>query len=142
MASTLLGTVEVPGKPIPKARPRMVRDKEGNPHTYTPPRTKAYEELIGWSYKGQKRYEGPVRIVVTIHEGNGHHADVDNYVKSLDGLNGVAWLDDKQVVRIEAEVFRGSPNPSLYVEVHAYSQEASQSPVQPDSRDSVPSVAE
>lgn len=135
---SLLGVVDVPGPPVPKARARTVRDKDGTPHTFTPRRTKAYEELVGWSYQGQRRYEGTVRLVVIVHEGRGHPADADNLIKSaLDGLNGVAYVDDKQVLRIEAEVFRDSPNPSLYVEVWEYNQKPIRGTYEPNLGDLV-----
>lgn len=36
--------------------------------------------------------------------------DLDNYVKAIsDGLNGIAWQDDRQVVKLFASLKRGSP---------------------------------
>lgn len=40
---------------------------------------------------------------VDVDEKSGLHGDIDNYVKTiLDALNGVAWADDAQVVKIVA----------------------------------------
>jgi Holliday junction resolvase RusA-like endonuclease len=36
--------------------------------------------------------------------GSRLRGDVDNYLKTvMDGLNGIAWEDDKQVYAVEAE---------------------------------------
>jgi Holliday junction resolvase RusA-like endonuclease len=41
--------------------------------------------------------------IISVKEESKLRGDVDNYVKSLlDGLNGVAYDDDKQVVNLHA----------------------------------------
>jgi Holliday junction resolvase RusA-like endonuclease len=41
--------------------------------------------------------------LITVKEESKLRGDLDNYVKSLlDGLNGVAYEDDKQVVNLKA----------------------------------------
>ena len=40
-------TFEVPGAPIPKARPRTVRTPSGKSTTFTPKQTRDFEALIG-----------------------------------------------------------------------------------------------
>lgn len=104
---------EIP--PRPKARPRFA-----NGHAYTPKLTSDYEYTIAQEYllKNGKKYLGPVSIFITFNYRiansriktlrNGdictEKADIDNLVKAvLDGLNGVAFLDDKQVYKIVAE---------------------------------------
>lgn len=96
-------------KPIPKGRPRMTR----RGRVYTPARTLESEEIIRLSYTGPK-YEGDVMLICTFNKdgisinvhplANGTtklRGDLDNYIKLLmDGLNGVAWQDDKQVTLI------------------------------------------
>ena len=117
----------VEGKPQPKQRPRM-----GKNGVYTPKETKAYQSLVGWIarsvFKGEPS-EKPFKVMLDIYfklpqrtkhlEGSYcmKNIDIDNVAKSvLDGINGIVWADDKQVVvltikkywskqeRIEAEL--------------------------------------
>ena len=102
--------ITIAGEPVPKARPRVV-----NGHAFTPAKTKAAEEVIAlaWRMKyGNEVLEGP--LLVELRFGMKAPAktkdvvpqkrpDIDNLVKTvLDALNGVAYLDDKQVYKIEA----------------------------------------
>jgi len=96
-------------KPIPKGRPRMTRYGR----VYTPARTLESEDIIRTAYTGPK-YEGDVMLVCTFSKDgisinlqniaqndSKLRGDLDNYIKLLmDGLNGVAWADDKQVTLI------------------------------------------
>ena len=96
-------------KPIPKGRPRMTR----RGRVYTPARTLESEDVIRMAYTGPK-YEGNVMLVCTFSKDgisinlqnitqndSKLRGDLDNYIKLLmDGLNGVAWADDKQVTLI------------------------------------------
>jgi crossover junction endodeoxyribonuclease RusA len=96
-------------KPIPKGRPRMTR----RGRVYTPARTLESEDIIRTAYNGPK-YETDVMLICTFSKdgiainlhplANGAtklRGDLDNYIKLLmDGLNGVAWEDDKQVTVI------------------------------------------
>lgn len=104
--------MHVPVKPTPKGRPRMTRYGR----VFTPQTTLTAEAIIAQAWDGP-RYEGLVEIDCTFsNEGttvvvrpidsqqSKLRGDLDNYVKLLmDGLNGVAWLDDKQVTVIRAE---------------------------------------
>lgn len=124
------------GECVPKARPRF--SKFG--HVYTTPKTRAYENIvkstaidnrvpcittalrveliiyksIPKSFSKKKRElanEGKIYPVVK--------PDIDNYVKAvLDGLNGVLFVDDKQIVDFRA-IKKYSDNPR--VEVTAWS---------------------
>jgi Holliday junction resolvase RusA-like endonuclease len=112
--------IELPGKPQGKERPRLGRHGK----VYTPVATKSYEGDLGWAAKiamnGRKPLWGPLRVTVTafiaIPESYKHEdrrralagelwprTDTDNYAKAaLDALNGIAYLDDSQVVDLRA----------------------------------------
>lgn len=106
----------IPGIPVPKARPRVVKG-----HTYTPKKTKDYETLVKDVYAlTVGEYLGDSAIVATIDlyfpipesyskskkrriaDGEIKHTkrpDVDNCAKAiLDALNEVAYKDDSQIV--------------------------------------------
>lgn len=119
-------TFRVDGKPQGKERPRMT--KKG--HTYTPQKTKDYEQLIQYSFFVQAmrdKFEAikkPKGVVVyldayfqipksyskkqkeEIEKGMlavTKKPDIDNIAKIFcDGLNGYAYEDDSQVVFLQA----------------------------------------
>jgi len=122
------------GEPESKERHRTVRGKDRygrkTVHTYTPSKTKNHEEQIGWVYKshyGGKRFEDGEALAVVINfflkipkrtskkdtelmeQGKirpTSKKDVDNLEKTvLDGLNGVAYKDDSQVVELTGRKF-------------------------------------
>jgi len=100
-------TIRVEGDPVPKGRPRHTLDG----HTYTPKRTKEYEDAISVEWlkldpSERAPFTGPVRVTVGVRE-RVYPADLDNYCKIvLDALNGLAWADDVQVEAICASIIR------------------------------------
>lgn len=116
----------VPGPPQGKARARTVRKKNGQTFSYTPENTVLYENSIKTFYLQETEkifnHEEPLQVKITAcfvpvkstskkrraQMLNGDirptkRPDIDNIVKCiLDGLNGVAYRDDTQVVRVEA----------------------------------------
>lgn len=95
----------VEGQPIPKARPRV-----GWRRALTPSTTVAWQDTIGWTFRlrfpGRKPIprDVPVSILVSayfpVSSWRSIRGDLDNYLKAImDALNGLAWEDDKQVVR-------------------------------------------
>ena len=117
----------VPGPPQGKARARTVRGKGGQTFSYTPDKTVLYENLIKVSYlqvtKKLFNNKEPINVRITacfepvkstskkkrMQMLSGEikptkKPDVDNIVKCiLDGLNGVAYRDDTQVVEVSAK---------------------------------------
>lgn len=107
----------VPGEPRGKGRPRF-----GNGRTYTDAKTVAYERLIAGQAAAAMpcpATELPVYVRVDIYKGVPKSwpmwrrkralealeipgkPDLDNVAKAvLDALNGVAYADDTQVVRL------------------------------------------
>lgn len=105
-------SIYIEGKPHPKERPRVT--KTG--HAFTPERTRKAEKRIGEAWDGPM-YHGPVHVQVIVDpdgtaivvepidldEASKLRGDLDNYLKTcLDSLNGIAWDDDRQVVKITA----------------------------------------
>ena len=112
----------VEGRPVGKARPRVTRNG-----TYTPKKTKGYEELVKWScrskYKGGP-LKGPLRIEIVFYMYIPKNTsqvriekklvderlptkmpDWDNMAKSItDAINGIAYEDDSQIV--EAHIYK------------------------------------
>lgn len=102
-------------QPRVKERPRMTR----RGRAYTPERTTLAEHAIAAAWKRKfgrrKPLEGPVRLevdfdkkgqwitVTPIDDKNVLRGDLDNYVKLIgDALNGVAYLDDKQISEVRS----------------------------------------
>lgn len=105
---------------VSKERPRKGRSG----HMYTPKRTQKFERLIADIAKTLNRqpYTCPVKVVVEVWEPipvsykgaklmaarlgliSPPRGDLDNKVKAItDGLNGVAYVDDKQINCIRAD---------------------------------------
>lgn len=120
----LTGTVAVaftvPGKPIPKARPRVVGGR-----AYTPETTAAYEQAIALratqAMRGRPAMAGPVGVAVLFERTDRVQCDLDNLVKAaLDGISsqrqskahmgrsGPVLVNDSQVVEIRARLIRGA----------------------------------
>ncbi len=91
----------VPGRAVPKSRPRM-----GKGRVYTPKRTKDYEKKV-YAYAlqaGVKKNQGLVRMEIKFFLKNIMSLDIDNAVKAiLDAGNGTFYLDDKQVITLFAQ---------------------------------------
>src|SRR5690554_1071742 len=99
--------ITIPGRPVPKGRPRATV-KKGKAFLYTPIETREYEQKVGWSAKaaGCGVLDGVLSVKIDMYL-RGRMGDIDNYCKSiLDGLNGVAWEDDRQINVIGARKHR------------------------------------
>lgn len=111
----------VEGKPVGKGRPRFTRTG----HTYTPERTRQYEKAVAWecrkAMKGNPPSDLPQHVSIGVSilppkswskakrakalhgEIKPGKPDIDNFLKAiLDGCNGIAFVDDSQVVSVYA----------------------------------------
>ena len=89
-----------------------------------------YERAVGaeWELQQWEPFEGPVTVdieyfktgsLITVGEYHedvkGIRGDLDNFIKaSLDALNSIAWLDDKQVMQIGAAKRPGDAPPDAH----------------------------
>lgn len=127
----------VPGDPIGKGRPRFVR---ATGHTYTPPKTKEYEERVRRAYPGAKYADDamlrleidaffPVPKSKRKSEKEKMAAniirpvkkpDADNVIKAImDALNGAAYHDDAQIVEVRCRKWyaqNDDPRVEIYIE--------------------------
>lgn len=117
----------IPGEPQGKGRPRFSK-RGGFVQTYTPTKTKSYEELVKSEYirqcgnimadsndcihmeitacfgvpKSTSKVNRLRMLMNLIHPLK--KPDIDNIIKVIaDALNGIAYKDDKQITRIFAE---------------------------------------
>lgn len=106
---------DVFGKVRGKGRPRFTRSWR----PYTPKSTRDYERDIRDAFENAtgrppEPFSGPIAVCImtyrqlpksapksVLSEPDTHKPDIDNVAKIvLDALNGVAWDDDAQVVRL------------------------------------------
>lgn len=102
-------TFTVPGKPVPKERPR-----HGKGNTYTPKRTKDYENVVGFAamaaraVAGRDVLKGPLYLFLLFkmpkpkkpkYAYPASVPDKDNLEKIYsDAMNGIVYQDDAQIV--------------------------------------------
>jgi Holliday junction resolvase RusA-like endonuclease len=136
----------VPGQPVAKGRPRLTT-RGGHARAFTPEKTVAYESLVAQTchnaMKGMEAFNGPVSVDMAVMVSvprsaskkrkeaalNGSVAptrkpDLDNIIKAIcDGMNGVAYKDDSQIVRFNVrKTF--SETPGVHVMVYTLPMEA------------------
>ena len=116
----LIARFEVFGEPVPKARPRVV--VAGGRRAFTPSRTvkgeQHVQECCFVSDPRLRPIEGSVGLKLRFYVGGLGRGDLDNYVKLVsDALNKIAWFDDAQVVKLDAEIETFAARPRTEVEV-------------------------
>lgn len=126
----------VPGTPVGKGRPRMTRSG----HVYTPEATRCYELAIATvcraAFGPSGPLAGPVRVEICVDKEipasktkrikeqmrerkirPTTKPDLDNVIKAvLDGCNGIAYFDDKQIVELECTAYYAD-EPRVYVKI-------------------------
>ena len=131
----------IPGYPMGKQRPRFVR-RGKFVSTYTPKETRSYEEKVKRSYLQSSDYyfgDAPIDISTKAYYPIPKSAskkkrqkmidglipctkkpDIENNSKAImDGLNKVAYDDDSQVCKLDAEKLYGE-NPRVEVTLKKY----------------------
>ena len=127
----MIFTFTIEGKPVAKGRPRLSRYG-----TYTPPKTVEYEKKVKESYISQGGMyfdEQPLEMRMTFifpitkswkkskreDAMNGRlpmtsKPDIDNLIKSvMDGLLGVCYKDDSQVINVIANKEYGTKEQTI-----------------------------
>ena len=125
----------VPGEPVAKGRPRITRTG----HAYTPAKTRSYESkmaLFGHqAMAGKIPIESPLHVdlvvvlpipaswsqrkkteAVACRLLPAGRKDLDNFVKTLDGLNGIVWKDDGQICSLNARKVYGE-KPGIHITI-------------------------
>lgn len=109
----------IPGRPVPKGRPRMT--KSGG--VYTPKTTVDYEKIVAgaWYDKyGMLSLDGKLRVTINIHTDRHAKQDVDNLAKSiLDGMQraGAFTHGDEQVYSLGAIKHEATTDLGVWVSV-------------------------
>lgn len=140
--------VSLPGEPRGKGRPRsrIARGKAGQQFVavYTDAQTRAYEKALAWAGKvamgARQPLTGPLAVAVEAVMGVPASwsrpkrdralagvvrptgaPDVDNMLKVIDGLHGIVFENDSQIV--EAKISkRYGENPRLHIEIREAEQ--------------------
>lgn len=125
-------------EPVEQARPRATRMGRGI-RLYDPKKVSVYKKQLAMMCKFQYKQAplaGPLKVEMNFFRHvqssvskkerklrlSGSHRpvvkpDTDNYIKStLDGLNGLLWEDDNQIVDLIAHKYY-SDNPRVEIEV-------------------------
>jgi crossover junction endodeoxyribonuclease RusA len=119
----LLANFTIPGQPKPKERPRF-----GKGRGFTSKATKTAEALVASSFQEQtgfghtidKPLTVPLKFVAHFYRRNNVSADLDNLVKlTTDALNGLAWVDDKQIKKLRANYYVDPDQPRTEIEIWA-----------------------
>lgn len=106
----------VPGPPVPCGRARVTR----RGYAYVPKRTRDYENRV--RRIAQSVFSEPLKGPIVVHAfflcHNNMRRDADNLAKSVtDGLNGIAYLDDSQIIDLRAQMFVNKEAPCAMVGV-------------------------
>ena len=115
----------IPLSPVAKARPRVI-----NGRAYTPTATASYERAVKLCAAHLTPLSGPIEAEIafifprlksatsTAREVKATRPDIDNLIKAiLDGLNGLGFSDDGQVVQITASKWYAAADEEAHVEV-------------------------
>lgn len=121
-------TVEIPGEPVPKGRPRftLITPKGKKPFvsTYTPKETVEYEKRVAaaWQTAGGPFFGNALlELDLLVFErpfknGNRKRSDGDNHLKiQQDALQPTAFEDDWQIIDARVRKFVDEHNPRTVI---------------------------
>ena len=101
----------VGGTAVGKQRPKVYTAKDGSKRAVTPQKTRVYEALV--KHEAQHAIEhmiqkpdfsAPCEVSIDAWVVRPGKPDLDNVIKSiLDGMNGIIYRDDVQVVSLRAK---------------------------------------
>lgn len=123
-ALRVIAAFTVKGEPMSKARARFTR-QGSKTQAYTPEKTHEAEDIIGWNFRrAAPRHkldsDGAYGVAAAFFSGTRQRRDVDNMLKLiLDGLNGVAWPDDSQVIEVSSRKALTTPD-DAHTEIAVY----------------------
>ncbi len=92
---------------------------------FTPARVKAWQADVGWAAKqaihmvdGEFPMANPFEVSLIFKLADMRRIDIDNLSKAvLDGMNGIVWKDDDQVIDLHIRKIRPSAMPGVLVEI-------------------------
>lgn len=100
----------------------------------TPIRVRIWQSEVGWEamkemrscdYTSEDRLTGELAVRLIFQLGNARVVDLDNLSKAvLDGLNGICWEDDRQIVDLHLIKDYVPDNPGVWVEIEDADQGA------------------
>lgn len=118
-----MANITIPGQPKPKERPRF-----GKGRGFTSKATRDEETRVASFFRAQigsghmidEPLTGALKFVANFYRKNAVSADLDNLLKlTTDALNGIAFVDDKQIKKIRANYFVDPDSPRTEIEIWA-----------------------
>ena len=106
----------VDGDPVPKQSFRVIEKRSGKTHGYADPRVTAWQNAVGYAANPHfpETMTGKIEIIMDFYLSNNRVIDLDNLCKAvLDGLKGIAFKDDNQVVKLELSKQVDKENPHV-----------------------------
>jgi Holliday junction resolvase RusA-like endonuclease len=104
------------GNPVPKQSFRAVAGGRG----YTDPRVKAWQEKVAYEARyvmdGDEPLTGDLQVSLKFYLSDRRRKDLDNLSKGvLDALNGIVFVDDRQIVDLHLQKYYDKDNPGVSV---------------------------
>lgn len=116
------GSFFVPGEPRAKQSFRVTQ-KGGKTGGFQPARLRSWQEAIGWEakqagFKPDNLLTGEIGVSLTFYLPTHRKMDLDNLSKAvMDGMNGVVWEDDQQVIELRIRKFYRPARPGVAVRI-------------------------